>query len=294
MDRLGEVSLLIGKDHAHKLTHVRPVDNLYAVTPEDLQVHRRAGGRIAVVILNRPQRLNALTHELVDCLRETVSSLADERRCRAIVLTGAGRAFCAGADLTAGSGDAEAVVRDHYNPLITAIADAAVPVIAAVNGPAAGAGASIALACDLRVASTSAWFELPFVKIGLVPDAGATWHLPRILGSARAAEVALLGDRVSAEQALAWGLVTRIVEDAGLLDEAAELAERCASLSTSVGATKALLREAADRPLDEHLELEAIAQGQAQRSPDYAEARAAFAKSRSSPTASPTSRGGAP
>jgi len=232
-----------------------------------------------VLTLNRPEKRNALTHALVDELRGAIETLTSEPSMRALVLTGAGAGFCAGADLGGAPSDAGTVVREHYNPLVEALLTS-VPIIAAVNGPAAGAGVSIALACDMRIAAPEARFELSFVKVGLVPDAGATWLLPRIVGSARAAEMALLGRRVEVNEAVEWGLVTRRASAETLRDEAVALAEGFGSLSSSVGAIKRLLREGLDCQVSEHLEREAAAQGLAQHGADYAEARAAFREKR--------------
>lgn len=235
---------------------------------------------VARVTLNRPEKLNALDHGLVRELRSTIARLDEDPGVRAIVLTGSGRGFCAGADLSGGPSDAQEVVRELYNPLIETMVGAATPLVAAINGPVAGAGVSIALACDLRIAADSARFELSFVRVGLVPDAGATWLLPRLVGASRAAEMALLGRRVLADEAASWGLVSRVVPQAEVLTEAEATASALAALSSSVGATKALLLEAATHPLAEHLEQEARAQGIAQKGPDYAEARAAFREKR--------------
>jgi 2-(1,2-epoxy-1,2-dihydrophenyl)acetyl-CoA isomerase len=231
-------------------------------------------GDVAVVTLNRPDRLNALTAGLLDDLRATLHDLAGAAR--AIVVTGAGRAFSSGADRLAGPSAADALLREHYNPLVIAMLELAVPLVAAVNGLAVGAGASLALACDVRIAGRGARFHLPFVKAGLVPDAGASWLLPRIVGAGRAAEMALLGRPVDAHEAREWGLVTRVADDERLLAEALALAAELAALSSSVGAAKRALLRSAGATLQDQLALETRLQGEAQRHPDYAEARAAF------------------
>jgi 2-(1,2-epoxy-1,2-dihydrophenyl)acetyl-CoA isomerase len=230
-------------------------------TPEHLVVDRRDA--VTIVTLSRPERLNAFTHEMLTDLRTLLTDLDTDAAVRAIVITGAGRAFSAGADLGIGATDAEDSVRRLYNPLIQAVTTLDTPVVAAVNGIAAGAGFSLALACDLRIASPAAAFQLSFARIGLVPDAGATWLLPRAVGSTRAVEIAMLGRKVSADDALRWNL-------------AAEVAAELATTSSSAGATKALLRDAHARTLDEQLDAEATAQGIAQHSPAFIAARAAF------------------
>lgn len=237
-------------------------------------------GPIAVVTLNRPQRLNALSNGVVDQLHSLLTQLDNEQQVRAIVLTGAGRAFCAGVDLQADAAEPENVLRDHYNPLIAAMLSLSTPLVAAVNGVAAGVGVSIALACDLRVAAISASFVLSFVNVGLVPDGGATWLLSRAVGKTWAAELALLGERVAADRALTMGLVNRVVSDVEQLQLACELAQTLARSSLSVGATRRLLNRGMDATIADQLEAEAIEQNQALRRPDFDEARRAFAEKR--------------
>lgn len=240
---------------------------------EQLIVDRR--GAVTVVTLSRPERLNAFTHEMLADLQTLLTELDADSTVRAVVITGAGRAFSAGADLSIGATDAEDSVRRLYNPLIQTVTTIDTPVVAAVNGIAAGAGFSLALACDLRIASPAAAFLLSFTRIGLIPDAGATWLLPRAVGSTRAAEIALLGRKVGADEALRWNLVNEVVEG-DLVEQAVEVATELAKMSLSVGATKALLRDAHARTLDEQLDVEATAQGIAQHSPDFINTRAAF------------------
>lgn len=231
---------------------------------------------VTVVTLNRPDRLNALSHPLLADLRDLLLELDADSSARAIVITGAGRAFSAGADLGAGPTDAEDTVRRLYNPLITTLTDLDTPVVAAVNGVAAGAAFSISLACDLRIAAESAAFQLSFVRIGLVPDAGATWLLGRAVGSARAAEMALLARKVRAPDALAWGLVNEVVPDEEVLGRAVAVAMELADLTTAVGTTKRLLRDAHSRSLADQLDAEATAQGTAQHSEDFKRIREEF------------------
>jgi len=248
------------------------------VSADHLCRERCAG--YAVVRLNRPERLNALTHALVQDLHVELAALDADPTVRAVVLTGEGRAFCSGADLGGGPSDAEDVIRRLYNPLITQLTSMATPVIAAVNGVAAGAGFSLALAADLRLASENASFALSFVKVGLVPDAGATWLLPRAVGSTRAAEIALLGRKVTAAQALEWGLVNEVVSPDDLHKRAREVAAELASVSASVGPIRQLLTSSWEVDLATQLDAEATAQGVAQHHPHFSEARAAFLEKR--------------
>jgi 2-(1,2-epoxy-1,2-dihydrophenyl)acetyl-CoA isomerase len=237
--------------------------------------------QIATITLNRPQALNAFDRAMKTELLTGLRSVERDRSVRALVLTGEGRAFCAGQDLREPFGGEHPTLADElrlrYNPVILAIARLAKPVIAAVNGVAAGAGCSLALACDLRLAAEGASFVLAFGRVGLVPDSGATWFLPRIVGQARAAELALLGDPVSAEEAARIGLVNRVVPAESLLDEARALAARLAEGSPlAVGLTKRALRYAAHASLEAALEHEAALQGIAGRSKDHEEGVAAF------------------
>jgi 2-(1,2-epoxy-1,2-dihydrophenyl)acetyl-CoA isomerase len=247
------------------------------MTDDHLRVDQH--GRVRLVTLNRPARLNALSHELLADLRQGLRAADSDSGTRAVVLTGAGRAFSAGADLRAGPSDAEQVLRDYYNPLILDLLQLSTPVIAAVNGIAAGAAVSLALACDLRIAADTTAFQLSFVKVGLVPDAGATWLLPRAVGTARAAEMMLLGRPVPADQALAWGLVNEVTDTAGLLDRALAVAAVLAALPESAGATRRLYQSLV-ASVAEQLDREATAQGKAQYSPDFAQARRALAAKR--------------
>jgi len=248
------------------------------VSADHLHTERRDG--YAVLRLNRPERLNALSHALVRDLRVELAALDADTGVRAVVVTGEGRAFCSGADLGGGPSDAEVVIRRLYNPLITQLTSMDTPVIAAVNGTAAGAGFSLALAADLRLASENASFTLSFVTVGLVPDAGATWLLPRAVGSTRSAEIALLGRKVTAPQALAWGLVNEVVAPDALDRRAHEVAAELASVSASVGPIRRLLSSSWGVGLAAQLDAEATAQGVAQHHPHYSEARLAFSEKR--------------
>jgi 2-(1,2-epoxy-1,2-dihydrophenyl)acetyl-CoA isomerase len=247
--------------------------------PDDLLVKR--DGCLGVVTLNRPKRLNAVYPAMGELLCDALLRLESDPEIRAIVLTGEGRAFCAGADISGDTGDAEAVLRDVWNPLIITMLDLDVPIIAAVNGVAAGAGASLAFACDLRVTAVSARFQLSFVKIGLMPDSGASWLLPRLVGLGRANELALLGGDLGAEQAHAWGLVNRLVPDGAARAAAIELGRRFGELPAAAGTIKQMHRLGFEARLAAHLEREAVIQGELQRRPDFAEATAAFREKRS-------------
>jgi 2-(1,2-epoxy-1,2-dihydrophenyl)acetyl-CoA isomerase len=237
-------------------------------------------GPVAIVALNRPERLNALSYELVERLHATLSELNATPQARAVVLTGTGRAFCSGADLRSGERDPEDVLRTFYTPLLTTMRAMEIPLVAAVNGPAVGAAVGLALACDLRVAARGASFLLPFTGIGLVPDAGTTWMLPRAVGATRAAEMCLTGRAVPADEALSWGLVNAIADDGEVVPAAVALAQTVAARSTSVGAARQLLLTSGERTFSEQLDAEATAQGIAGREPDFADARQAFVERR--------------
>jgi 2-(1,2-epoxy-1,2-dihydrophenyl)acetyl-CoA isomerase len=242
-------------------------------------------GPVATITLDRPEALNALTVPVKVALREALERLAVDRAVRAVILTGAGRAFCAGQDLaereSPEAAPLDVELRERYNPIILALRAMGQPVIAAVNGVAAGAGASIAFACDLRIAAEDARFVLAFGRIGLVPDSGATWFLPRLIGQARAAEVMLVGDPISADEALRIGLVSRVVPNDELLTEARALADRIAAgAPMAVALTKGALERAATIDLETALEGEAKLQGIAGASADHAEGLAAFREKR--------------
>jgi 2-(1,2-epoxy-1,2-dihydrophenyl)acetyl-CoA isomerase len=238
--------------------------------------------------LNRPEALNAWTPELG---RELLGALRDasaDPDVRAVLISGAGRAFSAGADLkvpreltAAGAPDLTTRLREIYNPIVLTIHEAPKPVIAAVNGAAAGLGFALALACDLIVAEESAYFLLPFVKLGLIPDAGATHLLVSRIGYGRAAQLAMLGERLPAPQALEWGLVNEVVPDGALAARSSELAERLAAGPTvALGNMKWVLRASALASLRELAELEAELQQTHATTSDYAEGVASFRERR--------------
>ncbi|MFI5317375.1 MAG: enoyl-CoA hydratase-related protein [Myxococcota bacterium] len=256
------------------------------MAPEFIQSEIRGG--VGFVTLDRPAVLNSFHRAMARELQIALDALAARGDVRALVLTGAGRAFCAGQDLAEvvppdGSPGPEvsAVVAESYNPLVRRIAALEKPIVCAVNGVAAGAGANLALACDFVVAAKTASFIQSFVNIGLVPDSGGTFFLPRLVGLARAKALALLGDRLSAEQALAFGLIHAVHEADRLLPEAEALAARLAQMPTlAIGLTKRALHASLDSDLDRQLELERALQGVAAKSHDYQEGVKAFQEKR--------------
>jgi len=240
---------------------------------------------VATVTLNRPDALNALTVPMKQALLAAFRRLEREKVVRAVVLTGAGRAFCAGQDLRERlEPDAAPLgveVRERYNPIIRAMRGMPKPIVGAINGVAAGAGASLAMACDIRVASGAASFALAFGRVGLVPDSGATWFLPRLVGAARASELALLNDPVGAEDALRLGLVGRVVAADQLAAQATAIAARLATgAPRAIALTKRALNATWDHDLEAALEYEAHLQDLAGRTKDHAEGMAAFVEKR--------------
>jgi 2-(1,2-epoxy-1,2-dihydrophenyl)acetyl-CoA isomerase len=238
--------------------------------------------------LNRPDRLNAFTEDMHLALRAGLEHAHADDAVRAVLLTGAGRGFCAGQDLGnrdprnwTGPPDLGLSIERFYNPTIRLIRSLEKPVVCAVNGVAAGAGANIALACDIVLAARSARFVEAFAKIGLVPDAGGSWLLPRLIGEARAKALALTAEPVAAETAEQWGLIWKVVDDPLLLDEAQALAEKLAAGPTrGLGMTKLAIQEAATNDLDAQLDLERDLQREAGRTDDYAEGVLAFLEKR--------------
>ena len=243
---------------------------------------------VTTVTLNRPDKLNSLNEAMHGELRAALEACAADAACRAVLLTGAGRAFCAGQDLgdrVMGEGGAPPDLGDTldrlYNPLIRLLRGMAKPIVCATNGVAAGAGANIALACDIVLAARSASFVQAFARIGLIPDAGGTYALPRLVGEARAKGLALLGEKLPAEQAAAWGLIWRCIDDAALMDEARALARGLAQGPTrGIALTKRALNASRGNSLDAQLELERDLQREAGRTRDYAEGVRAFAEKR--------------
>lgn len=243
---------------------------------------------VHIVTLNRPDRLNAFNEEMHLELRDALSAAASSNEIRAVLLTGAGRAFCAGQDLSDRQMDAGDVPPDlgytlqtFYNPLVRQIRSLEKPVVCAVNGVAAGAGANVALACDIVLAAQSAKFIQAFSKIGLIPDAGGSWSLPQLVGEARAKGLAMTAEPLPAEKAADWGMIWKAVSDENLMSDAEALAKQLASGATMGHAlTKKLIQEASTRSLDEHLDHERDAQRTAGQSDDYREGVVAFLEKR--------------
>jgi len=238
---------------------------------------------LAVVTLNRPDKMNALTAQMRAEITHAMKHAA--RHARAIVLTGAGGAFCSGQDLgdasSTGKVDLERTLRDEYEPMLETVYDCPVPTIAAVNGPAAGAGANLALCADVVIATESAYFLQAFARIGLLPDAGGTWFMPRQMGFAKAMGAALFADKISARQADQWGLIWEAVPDS---DFDAHWRKRAAYLANGptagFGAVKQAIRGTYEKTLPQQLALEAHLQGECGRSRDFAEGVVAFMEKR--------------
>jgi 2-(1,2-epoxy-1,2-dihydrophenyl)acetyl-CoA isomerase len=256
------------------------------MTEKSVLVHVDGETRVATLTLNRPDKLNSFTREMHRELNRVLTEI-EAGNARALVITGAGRGFCAGQDLadldfTPGSiSDLGDLIDEHFNPLVRRLQAMPLPLIAAVNGTAAGAGANLAMACDLVVAARSASFIQAFVKIGLVPDSGGTWLLPRRVGEARALGLALTGEKLSAEKAEAWGIVWRVVDDAELPQAAAQLAAQLAQQpARAVIAIKQAIRAGANKTFDQQLDLERDLQRELGASPDYIEGVAAFKEKR--------------
>ena len=251
-------------------------------SPSTVLVGRESG--VLTLTLNRPEKLNPLTEGLLDELFAGLVQARDDDGIRAVVLTGAGRGFSAGADLRVSLGnpnrDVRRTLQNHYAPVITLMREIEKPVVAAVNGVAAGAGMSLALAADMRIACESASFIQAFVRIGLVPDAGATFFLPRLIGMAQAMELAMLGETVSSADALRLGMVNRVVPDAELPAAAAELAGRLARGPRSLGLIKRALHLSMTSDLASQLRHEEDLQGLAIASEDSREGVRAFMEKR--------------
>jgi 2-(1,2-epoxy-1,2-dihydrophenyl)acetyl-CoA isomerase len=248
-------------------------------------VDKRKGYR--VITLNRPQRLNAFNEAMHRALKTAIDEAEIDETCRALLLTGAGRGFCAGQDLgdRVTSGDTKPdlgkSIDTWYNPLIRKLRGLPFPVVAAINGVAAGAGANIALNCDIVLAARSANFVQAFARIGLVPDSGGTWVLPRLVGAARARGLALLAEPLAAEKAESWGLIWKAVDDASLMREAETLCEHFAAAPTvGLSLIKRALDASETNTLDLQLDLERDLQREAGKSPDYAEGVRAFVDKR--------------
>lgn len=251
-----------------------------------------AGDGVLTITLSRPDLLNALNEQMAIELAAALRTAQRDDGVRCVVLTGAGRAFCSGQDLRAvqeryseAAGDSGldfgALLRQKYNPVVTRIRTLEKPVVACVNGPAVGAGASLALACDLRICARSAYFKMAFIHIGLAPDSGATLTLVQHVGYARAAELCFLGQKLPAEEALQYGLVNRVVDDEVLPATTREIATNLAALPTrGIGLTKRALNHAWTVTLEDQLEYEAFLQSTAGKTADHREGILAFFEKR--------------
>ncbi len=256
-----------------------------ATAPTFSALRYEVADRIATITLDRPEALNAFDRTLKTDLLNAIKQTERDREVRVVILTGAGRAFCAGQDLRERTGEGvpslAVELRERYNPLILAMRRLEKPIIGAINGVAAGAGASLAFACDLRIAAEGASFIVAFGRIGLVPDSGASWFLPRLVGAARAAELAFTTDPLGAAEAERLGLVNKVVAPQALMEEARSLAARLASAAPlALGLTKRALNRSAEVDLEEALAYEASLQGIAGRSGDHAEGVRAFIEKR--------------
>jgi len=253
-----------------------------------LHVRSETADGVARITLDRPDVLNSFNHAMAAELRDALAAAAADDAVRAVLLTGAGRAFCAGQDLAAvlpapGAPDPDLgdIVRECYNPVVRALRTIEKPVVAAVNGVAAGAGANLAFACDFVVASEAASFIQSFCHIGLIPDSGGTFVLPRLVGMARATQLAMLGEKLPARQALEWGMIYQMVEPAQLDEAATALARRLAAMPTrGLGLIKRGLNAGLGATLDEQLAFEEGLQREAGRTADYAEGVRAFVEKR--------------
>ena len=240
-------------------------------------------GGVLTLMLNRPQRLNAMSPGLIEAMNHELGRARDDKDIRAVLLTGIGRGFCAGADLAnggpgdpnaAGQPDLGAAMDRIFNPMMRALPK---PIVAAVNGVAAGGGANLALACDIVLAARSARFDQAFVRISLIPDLGGTWFLPHTVGDARARALAMLGSSVPAEEAVRMGMAWQVLDDSALMEEAKKLAHRLAAGPTlSYAAIKQAINAAATNTLDQQLDLERDSQRKLGKSADNKEGVAAF------------------
>jgi len=245
---------------------------------------------VAYLRLNRPEKMNSFNAQMHDEISHALDAIAQDTSIRVLVLTGLGRAFCAGQDLA----DAEVqfapgqqppdlgeVVERRYKPLVQRLANLRVPTIAAVNGTAAGAGVSVALACDIVVACQSAGFLLPFAKIGLIPDTGCSWHLPRQIGQARALGLAMTGSKISAQKAAEWGMIWEVLDDAAFAAGVDALAQQLAQMPTkALVRTRQAMRLADTQTLEQHLSYEATLMRELGHSADYVEGVTAFLEKR--------------
>ena len=244
--------------------------------------------QLATITLNRPDSLNSFTADMHEELRTALAEVASNDGVRALLLTGAGRGFCAGQDLNdratspeSGPPDLGEAIKNNWNPLIRTITGLPKPVICAMNGVAAGAGASVALACDIVLAARSASFIQVFSKIGLIPDSGGSWHLPRALTLPRAKALAMTGDKLPAETAQEWGMIWRCVDNDNLMEEATKLGHELSNRPTlALAAIKEIFSSSSTMPLHEHLEVERSTMHRLGQTDDYAEGVQAFLEKR--------------
>ena len=259
------------------------------MTPNaDTVIKHSNSNNVVEITLYRPERLNSFNDAMHLALREILESARDDDTCRAVLLTGAGRGFCAGQDLadrdpskSEQAPDLGKTLDEFYNPLVRLIRSINKPVVCAVNGVAAGAGVNLALACDIVLAAHSAKFIQSFAKVGLIPDAGGSWSLPRLIGEPRAKAITMTAMPLTARQAESWGMIWRAVADQNLLAEARKLASELAAGPTyGWGLIKQAIQESATHTLDEHLDREAELQRLAGQSADYAEGVSSFLEKR--------------
>jgi 2-(1,2-epoxy-1,2-dihydrophenyl)acetyl-CoA isomerase len=240
---------------------------------------------VSIIQLNRPDKFNSFNRQMALELIATLDIANNDEHVRSVLLTGSGKAFCAGQDLAEAIDDngpgIKKIVEEHYNKIILSIRYLSKPIVCAVNGVAAGAGANIALACDLTIAAKSAAFIQAFSKIGLVPDSGGTFYLPRLIGLQKATALMMLGDKIMADEALQLNMIYKVVEDEALIIEASQLAVTLATMPTkALGFTKALLNQTFNNSLEQQLEQEGIYQVKAASTSDYKEGVNAFLEKR--------------
>lgn len=240
---------------------------------------------ILKITLNRPDKFNSFNREMALAFQEQLNKAEHDKTIRCVYITGEGKAFCAGQDLSEAIDDSgpgiERIVREHYNPIIQKIRSLEKPVVCAVNGVAAGAGANIALACDVVIAGSSVAFIQAFSKIGLIPDSGGTFFLPRLIGFGKASALMMLGEKVAASDAERMGMIYKVAEDANLQTEALAIARTLSELPTkAIGLTKRLLNQSMFNPLDKQLEYEGDTQVHAAQTLDYTEGVKAFLEKR--------------
>jgi len=238
---------------------------------------------VGVLRLNRPEALNSFTKQMHQEIRDVLSQLDTQPSVRCLLITGTGRGFCAGQDLKdLGDQSVSGVIERDYNPLITCLMDLEIPTVCAVNGIAAGAGASLAMACDIVYAARSSSFMLAFSKIGLIPDSGATWNLLRAIGLPRAKALAMLAEKLPAEQAQSWGLIWKCVDDEVLMDETTSVAKYLAKQPTkALARIKQVLHVSSAPLLESQLEIELSGMQELEQTHDFQEGVAAFVEKRS-------------